>query len=49
MKYPQRNNHASPIEFIHFDTNIRIKCGNARITKTMDAVNKCLCCFRISL
>ena len=30
-------------DFIHFDINVIIKRGNARITNTIGAVNKCLC------
>ncbi len=42
IKYPVRNNHASPLDFKHFDTKLIINRGNARITKTIGAVNKCL-------
>ncbi len=49
IKYPTRNKHASSIDFIHFDTNVMIKCGNERITNTIGAVNKCLCCRNCSL
>jgi hypothetical protein len=44
IKYPKRNNHTSLLDFIHFDTNVIIKRGNARITNKIGAVNKCRCC-----
>jgi hypothetical protein len=44
IKYPVRNNHESLDDFIHFDTKVIIRRGNARIINTIGAVNKCLCC-----
>ncbi len=43
MKYPKRNNHESLSDFTHFDAKAIIIRGNARITNTIGAVNKCLC------
>jgi hypothetical protein len=42
IKYAARNNHVSLFDFKHFHVKLIIKRGNARITKTMGAVNKCL-------
>jgi len=44
IKYPARNNHESPDDFIHFDKNEMISRGTASITSTTGAINKCLCC-----
>jgi hypothetical protein len=44
IKYPERNNQESFADCIHFDTNMMIKRGNARRTKTIGPVKTCLYC-----
>ncbi len=43
IKYPIKNNHASPDDFIQPETKEIIKRGVARITNISGAINRCLC------
>ncbi len=44
IKYPIRNNHALPDDFIQPETKEIIKRGISRIINKSELIKRCLCC-----